>query len=181
MIELMASIEDATDAEKQALVDRLSEGTSMWDELDQHRDRATQLRARLLASRRLRKWTRDDVVTAINYAETTRLLMHLTLSIIGPSVERLQNYIKSGRCAYCEWTYRDASFDVPATREVTDAEIAGVNERVSAAIREHVKVCEKHPMRELEREISILAFGNEPPDDDEDDSTGDVAQQGELL
>lgn len=149
MIELLKSIDELTDAEQTSLA-ALVCTTEWWDDIGVHRERADALRERVQPLDEAQAFTRDDVIAGLNYAEAVRIMTHFVFSIGAQNLEAARKFLSSGRCAYCQWTYRDEVFDFPAGRVITDEEMEAASENTSAAIREHVKVCPAHPMRELE-------------------------------
>ena len=150
---LMRTIDELTDAQKAALVATVAD-SSFFEEFDAQQLGVKRLRAMIDDPDHVP--TREDVIQALNWAESVRIIMHVSISMIGQNVARLRDYVRCGACAYCQWTYRDElaeSWD--GEREITQEEIDDCQARITAAIREHVVICSNHPMRALELEAEL--------------------------
>jgi hypothetical protein len=147
---LIKPIDDWTDEEKARL---FADDAGVWDALAAPYDATKPLRARIEQGDE-GTFSRDDVVLALNYVESTRIIMHFALGLAMKNHRWAQEYFSSALCSYCEWRYRDESFEWPAEREVVADDLKPVQERITLAIREHVKVCPNHPMRALETKLA---------------------------
>lgn len=157
---LMKPLEEWTDEEKVALLTRPA------DLPETVRESIIILRG--LVSHALREWCSvqedttlrfsvADMASALNALEESRVLSNVLLSFAFARMRQLEEYLSSGRCAYCSWEYTDRTEwpKTDTTEEETAALMAASVARVSVAIREHVTVCESHPMRKLELRLAV--------------------------
>jgi hypothetical protein len=159
MIELRRALEELSEAEKEALVETMA-AEDFWRTFDEERAAVAAIRARLTAAPPHQAgdlmaalvW-REDTITVLNFVESTRVAAHVAFAMVTANVKRARDYLASGVCSYCQWAYRDESLAWDGDVELSEAEIDEVQERIKAAIREHVTVCPVHPMRALEREL----------------------------
>jgi hypothetical protein len=160
MIELIKPLEDWTDAEKIALLNR-PEGLP-----ESNPATIPGLRARVTASHQGTCFTPDDMAMCINAFEEGRVFGHILIGMAISQIRRYQKVLAGAKCAYCAWEFHDETpWDDDVVGEAEATQIAAYNLRVEGAIREHVKVCEKHPMRELERNLNdAMLLLRERPD-----------------
>lgn len=165
-MELLKAVEEWSDAEKIALLEReggLLPDFSNSDELTNIR-RSVELADQSPLGAVALRISRNEAVLLLNRVEEVRLLAQLTIGILLSRLTAMEKYLSSAMCTHCEWIYRDETpWPDPATDEEIDAHKTAAQERIAAAIREHVASCEKHPMRALERELVALRQAIAPP------------------
>ena len=154
-ISLIKSLDDYTDDEKRALIEGDQGAWAMavdgWD------DQMKQLRARFLASAPDATYSADDVAIGLNYAESTRTLMHCTIRLCIDRFEHWRKSFASAVCCYCSWRHRDTTLMEISADTITDDDIVAANVRIGVALRAHVEqACPNHPMRVLEQENRAL-------------------------
>jgi hypothetical protein len=152
-IPLIKSLDEYTDEEKDALV---KGNKAAWADVYGWHERSEELRARFKANPADATYSADDVAIALNYVESTRILMHFGLGMAIARFKEWRDRFAGAACAYCQWSFKDQELKAADGVELTDEEIAAGQARITAAIREHVKVCPNHPMRALESQVASL-------------------------
>lgn len=155
MLTLRRTLEELSHEEHEALLEAIATD-EYWKSFDDERQAALVIRTRLAATP-TQQVPPEDLVAVLNYLENIRIVMHVTLVLGSRSIMRVSESLRSAACSYCDWTYRDEMFEWPTDREITDADIQGVNDRIRDAIREHVTICQNHPMRALEAKLAEVA------------------------
>lgn len=157
-VTLMKALDDWTEEEIAALFDEHASG---WRNVSSSYEDVKDVREWLISpnGQSEPQSSIDRLVTVLNWSEEIRLMMGIMLRVS----ERNRKAYGTAGCAFCEWKYKDATFEMPADRVAEPEEIAEVNARLQTAIVEHVKVCPNHPTRKLEtavdRALDIIETG----------------------